>query len=122
MENINNEEERVIEQVEFETEDGQKILMSVIEETTIAGVDYILVSSDFDDESEEGEIEVLPLKLIKEEGEIASYETIEDEEELAAVSEVFAKLLSEDDIELDYLLRRDVTSFKEEMKWMKKYI
>ena len=58
MENINNEEERVIEQVEFETEDGQKILMSVIEETTIAGVDYILVSSDFDDESEEGEIEV----------------------------------------------------------------
>ena len=86
MENINNEEERVIEQVEFETEDGQKILMSVIEETTIAGVDYILVSSDFDDESEEGEIEVLPLKLIKEEGEIASYETIEDEEELAAVS------------------------------------
>ena len=102
MENINNEEERGIEQVEFETEDGQKILMSVIEETTIAGVDYILVSSDFDDESEEGEIEVLPLKLIKEEGEIASYETIEDEEELAAVSEVFAKLLSEDDIELDY--------------------
>lgn len=102
MENINNEEERVIEQVEFETEDGQKIFMSVIEETTIAGVDYILVSSDFDDESEEGEIEVLPLKLIKEEGEIASYETIEDEEELAAVSEVFAKLLSEDDIELDY--------------------
>ena len=102
MENINNEEERVIEQVEFETEDGQKILMSVIEETTIAGVDYILVSSDFDDESEEGEIEVLPLKLIKEEGELASYETIEDEEELAAVSEVFAKLLSEDDIELDY--------------------
>lgn len=102
MENINNEEERVIEQVEFETEDGQKILMSVVEETTIAGVDYILVSSDFDDESEEGEIEVLPLKLIKEEGEIASYETIEDEEELAAVSEVFAKLLSEDDIELDY--------------------
>ena len=102
MENINNEEERVIEQVEFETEDGQKILMSVIEETTIAGVDYILVSLDFDDESEEGEIEVLPLKLIKEEGEIASYETIEDEEELAAVSEVFAKLLSEDDIELDY--------------------
>lgn len=102
MENINNEEERVIEQVEFETEDGQKILMSVIEETTIAGVDYILVSSDFDDESEEGEIEVLPLKVIKEEGEIASYETIEDEEELAAVSEVFAKLLSEDDIELDY--------------------
>lgn len=102
MENINNEEERVIEQVEFETEDGQKILMSVIEETTIAGVDYILVSSDFDDESEEGEIEVLPLKLINEEGEIASYETIEDEEELAAVSEVFAKLLSEDDIELDY--------------------
>ena len=102
MENINNEEERVIEQVEFETEDGQKILMSVIEETTIAGVDFILVSSDFDDESEEGEIEVLPLKLIKEEGEIASYETIEDEEELAAVSEVFAKLLSEDDIELDY--------------------
>lgn len=102
MENINNEEERVIEQVEFETEDGQKILMSVIEETTIAGVDYILVSSDFDDESEEGEIEVLPLKLIKEEGEIASYETIEDEEELAVVSEVFAKLLSEDDIELDY--------------------
>lgn len=101
MENINNEE-RVIEQVEFETEDGQKIFMSVIEETTIAGVDYILVSSDFDDESEEGEIEVLPLKLIKEEGEIASYETIEDEEELAAVSEVFAKLLSEDDIELDY--------------------
>ena len=102
MENINNEEERVIEQVEFETEDGQKILMSVIEETTIAGVDYILVSSDFDDESEEGEIEVLPRKLIKEEGDIAAYETIEDVEELAAVSEVFAKLLSEDDIELDY--------------------
>lgn len=103
MGNINDEvEERVVEQVEFETEDGQTVLMSVIEETTIAGVDYILVSSEFDDDLAEDEIEVLPLKLVKEEGEMASYETIEDDEELAAVSEVFAKLLSEDDIELEY--------------------
>ena len=54
----------------------------VVEETRIAGVSYLLVT-----ESEDGEAE-------------ARYVFVEDDEELEAVSKIFAELLDDVDLEL----------------------
>ena len=68
----------------------------VVEETRIAGVSYLLVT-----ESEEDEAEAYLLKDLSEDGEAeARYVFVEDDEELEAVSKVFAELLDDVDLEL----------------------
>jgi hypothetical protein len=67
-----------------------------VEETRIGGVSYLLVT-----ESEADEAEAYILKDLSQDGEEeASYEFVEDDEELAAVSKIFAELLEDVDIEL----------------------
>ena len=67
----------------------------VLEETRIGGVAYLLVT-----ESEEEDGEAYILKDLSEDGEEeARYEFVEDENELDAVSRVFAELL--EDVELE---------------------
>lgn len=67
----------------------------VVEETRIAGISYLLVT-----ETEEDEADAYILKDLSEDGETeAKYVFVEDDEELEAVSKVFAELL--DDIELE---------------------
>ena len=68
----------------------------MVEETRIAGVSYLLVT-----ESEEDEAEAYLLKDLSEDGEAeARYVFVEDDEELEAVSKVFAELLDDVDLEL----------------------
>ena len=68
----------------------------VVEETRIAGVSYLLVT-----ESEEDEAEAYLLKDLSEDGEAeARYVFVEDDEELEAVSKIFAELLDDVDLEL----------------------
>lgn len=68
----------------------------VMEETRIGGVSYLLVT-----ETEEDEAEAYILKDLSEDGEEeARYVFVEDDEELAAVSKIFAELLEDVDIEL----------------------
>ena len=68
----------------------------VVEETWIAGVSYLLVT-----ESEEDEAEAYLLKDLSEDGEAeARYVFVEDDEELEAVSKIFAELLDDVDLEL----------------------
>ena len=91
-----------MEIIEFESEDGQKVSMAVIEETRINGQDYILVTEDNPEDEGVDEIEVMPLRLINDENEeIACYESIEDDDELEAITNIFAEILAEDDIELE---------------------
>ena len=67
----------------------------VLEQTTVAGVNYILVT-----EEEEGDGEAYILKdLSKPEDEEACYVLVEDEKEFEAVGDIFENLL--EDVELE---------------------
>lgn len=86
-----------MDKIEF-TPVGEKEAVGffVLEETRIGGVSYLLVT-----ESEEDEAEAYILKDLSQDGEEeASYVFVEDDDELAAVSKIFAELLEDVDIEL----------------------
>lgn len=100
MENNNMETEVEYETIEFETEDGIESFY-VLDETKINEVTYILVTdSNVDDDDEE--MEVMILKEIPDETdeELSTFETVEDEEELATVAKLFEESLGDIDIEL----------------------
>lgn len=80
----------------FTTEDGEEIAFYILEETTISGVNYLLVT-----DSDEEEAEALILKEQKGENEEETvYDVVEDEEELKAISKVFEELLEDIDINM----------------------
>lgn len=68
----------------------------VLEETRINGISYLLVT-----ESEEDEADAYILKDLSQDGETeARYVFVEEDDELEAVSKIFAELLEDVDIEL----------------------
>ena len=81
----------------FDTEDGQQIEFVVLDETKFNEETYILVTED----AEAEEVEVMILKSVGSDEDTESFESVEDEEELKAVSDIFAQQLAEDDIELE---------------------
>ncbi len=85
------------DKIEFTTEDGEKVLFSVIEQTMIAGVNYLLVT-DGDEEDEESAAYIM--REVKDEDQQVVYEFVEDDHELSAISKVFGELLDDIDIEL----------------------
>ena len=78
------------EKITFETEDGD-IELYVLEQTTLFGVNYILVTDD--EESEDGSFFVLKEDVV-------SYAEVEDENELKAVIKIFDELLEDIDLEV----------------------
>lgn len=86
-------EERV-DSIIFENEEGEDVPFFVIEQTMLAGVNYLLVA-----ESEEDEAEAYILREIQEEENHTVYEMVEEEDELEALSKVFSELL--DDVEIE---------------------
>lgn len=87
------------EKIVFETEEGD-VDFYVLEQTMIAGTNYILVTDDIS--SEEGSFLILKEEIItnSEDEEIATYGVIEDENELKAVIKVFDELLEDIDLEV----------------------
>ena len=83
-----------MEKIKFQSEDGI-IEFFVEEQTTVAGITYLLVSDSQDDEAN------AYMKDDSEEGsEEASYEMVEDDEELVAISKVFEQMLDDVDLEM----------------------
>ncbi len=80
------------EPIVFYDEEGFEIELEVLEQTTIAGQNYLLV---MDEEVEE----VLLLKEIPEEGDFVSYDIVEDDQELDSIMKVFNELVEEIDLE-----------------------
>lgn len=78
----------------FEDDEGEEMSFFVIEQTMLAGVNYLLVA-----ESEEDEAEAYILQEIEEEDNQTVYEMVEDEEVLEALSKIFSELL--DDVEFE---------------------
>ena len=90
-------EERII----FTTEDGSEVAFYIVEETTLAGENYLLVAEADVEESEDGEANALILKETKgANGEEAVYDLVEDDDILEALSKIFAELLEGVEIEL----------------------
>lgn len=84
-----------MEKIAFAPEGSEQIWFYVLEQTTIGGRHYILVT-----EEEEGDSEALILKDISDDKSAESvYEIVEDDTELSAVAAVFENLLEDIEIE-----------------------
>jgi uncharacterized protein YrzB (UPF0473 family) len=77
----------------FQDVDGNEICLQVLEQTTIAGKNYLLVLDEEEDT-------VLLFREVPEEGDFVSYEVVEDDTELEAVLKIFNELLDDMDIQL----------------------
>ena len=76
--------------------ENETVGIFVVEETRINGISYLLVT-----ETEDDEADAYILKDMSQDGEAeASYVFVEDDNELEAVSAIFAELLEDVDIEL----------------------
>lgn len=83
--------------IDFTSEDGSIISFSVLEQVKIAGVSYILVTDNYENEEEEN---AFILKEICEEDGQSVYEIVEDEYELDAIAKVFEEILDDVDIKM----------------------
>ena len=81
--------------VSFLSEDGENIKLSVLEETKINGISYILVTDSF--EGEDGECYIMK-DISNADSEDANYIFVEDENELDSVFEIFEKMMDDIDI------------------------
>lgn len=85
------------EQIIFTNEEGEEVRLYVVEQTTLAGRDYLLVTDGEEDESD--------AYIMRSTGEDSANgelvcEFVEDEQELDAISKVFAELLEDVSIEV----------------------
>lgn len=81
--------------VSFLSEDGENIKFSVLEETKINGISYILVTDSF--EGEDGECYIMK-DISNGDSEDANCIFVEDENELDSVFEIFEKMMDDIDI------------------------
>ncbi len=91
------EEER---RVSFMAEDGERVDLYVLEETTIQNIHYILVTDNLDEDSAEAYVSILREAKDTKDENYSVYEPVESEEELTAVAKVFAELMEDVDFEL----------------------
>lgn len=83
-----------MDKIKIEIEDGQTAEFFVLEETTVGGIDYFLVT-----EEEEGDGEAMILKDLSQKDDTeAVFEFVEDEKELKAVGAIFAGLMENTDL------------------------
>lgn len=83
----------------FTDEDGNEVAFSVMEQTTLGGVKYLLVTEDGDDE-DDGSFLILKENALDSEGEMAAFDIVEDDKELEAVMKIFEELLEDVDLEV----------------------
>lgn len=79
--------------ISFVTEDNETVLFTVISETRVGGVNYLLVVENETDE------ETYILKETSEEGTDIVYEIVSDDKELRIIADVFEELLEDVSIE-----------------------
>ena len=82
--------------IHFVTEDGENIDFTIIDETKLNGVSYILVTDRPDDES--GDCYIMK-DISEKDDEEANYIFVEDDKELDAVFEIFQNMM-DDDVEI----------------------
>lgn len=86
-----------MQSINFITDEGEDIPFYIIEQTTLAGKDFLLVT---DSDTDEDEAEVYIMQEISDQDDQTVYEFVEDEAQLEALSKVFAELLDDVDIQM----------------------
>jgi hypothetical protein len=86
-----------MQSINFITDEGEEIPFYIIEQTTLAGKDFLLVT---DSDTDEDEAEVYIMQEISDQEDQTVYEFVEDEAQLEALSKVFAELLGDVDIQM----------------------
>lgn len=86
-----------MQSINFITDEGEEIPFYIIEQTTLAGKDFLLVT---DSDKDEDEAEVYIMQEISDQEDQTVYEFVEDEAQLEALSKVFAELLDDVDIQM----------------------
>lgn len=94
------EEQNDVKAVPFTTEDGEVVELYVLEETTLQGIHYILVTEELNDTEGEALVMIMKEEKQKEEDEFAVYDIVENEEELQVVAKVFAELMEDVDFQV----------------------
>ncbi len=85
------------EKIIFEADDGDDIEFYVLEQTMLAGVNYLLVTDDLEDD----EAGFMILKETKEDEEgLVAYDVVEDDSELKSVIGIFNELVDDFDLEV----------------------
>ena len=80
-----------MEKIVFKADKENPVEFFILEQTTVSGVNYILVT-----DKEEGDSEALILKDVsKSEDEEALYEIVSDETELNALADIFESLMDD---------------------------
>ena len=86
-----------MQSINFITDEGEETPFYIIEQTTLAGKDFLLVT---DSDTDEDEAEVYIMQEISDQDDQTVYEFVEDETQLEALSKVFAELLDDVDIQM----------------------
>ena len=86
-----------MQSINFITDEGEEIPFYIIEQTTLAGKDFLLVT---DSDTDEDEAEVYIMQEISDQDDQTVYEFVEDEAQLEALSKEFAELLDDVDIQM----------------------
>lgn len=81
----------------FTTDDNEEIEFQIIEQTTLNGISYILVTDT--DVEDEGNAYILKTEESDEEVEEFVYRFVEEEEELELIGKIFAELLEDIDLQ-----------------------
>ena len=86
-----------MQSINFITDEGEEIPFYIIEQTTLAGKDFLLVT---DSDTQESEAQVYIMQEISDQDDQTIYEFVEDEAQLEALSKVFEELLDDVDIQM----------------------
>ena len=86
-----------MQSINFITDEGEEIPFYIIEQTTLAGKDFLLVT---DSDTHEDEAQVYIMQEISDQDDQTIYEFVEDEAQLEALSKVFEELLDDVDIQM----------------------
>ena len=86
-----------MQSINFITDEWEHLPFYIIEQTTLAGKDFLLVT---DSDTDEDEAEVYIMQEISDQDDQTVYEFVEDETQLEALSKVFAELLDDVDIQM----------------------
>lgn len=86
-----------MQSINFITDEGEEIPFYIIEQTTLAGKDFLLVT---DSDTQEDEARVYIMQEISDQDDQTIYEFVEDEAQLEALSKVFEELLDDVDIQM----------------------
>ena len=86
-----------MQSINFITDEGEEIPFYIIDQTTLAGKDFLLVT---DSDTQEDEAQVYIMQEISDQDDQTIYEFVEDEAQLEALSKVFEELLDDVDIQM----------------------